>query len=484
MAPGDSAALGTPDGRSSRLPHGTVFEPDASIEWFGDDVVAGGSPWRLIRLTERGGRALRSWIAGSSLGDDPAEARLARRLVNAGMLRPVLAPRLPPAGDVDVIVPVFDDRRGLDALLASLGASVARLVTVVDDGSSDPSALQSVAAAHGARVIRREHRGGPGAARNSGLAATAAPIVAFLDADVVASHSTLTTLYAQFDDPLLAAVAPRVRGPRGGGALARFERAASPLDLGPSPGVVRPGAAVAYLPAAALMCRRTALASGFDESFLVGEDVDLVWRLVEDGWLVRYVPTIEVAHPARATMTAWLAQRVAYGRSAAALEARHGDAAAPLRADLRVVATVGLVLAGRPRAAAAVLATTAASLGRQLADAGVPVGTGAARRLALRGTAFAIPGLARSMLRSYAPLVLVAVAARPLRRTALTVAVIATATRWSRAGRPRPIAEFAALSVLDDLAYGAGVLQGAIRTRRAGALVPRLRTSARRASRT
>jgi hypothetical protein len=63
-----------------------------------------------------------------------------------------------------------------------------------------------------------------------------------------------------------------------------------------------------------------------------------------------------------------------------------------------------------------------------------------------------------------------------VRRPIATLTVAATAVRWWRAGRPTPRAAFAALSLVDDLVYGAGVLAGAARARRLGALRPRLRT--------
>ena len=46
-----------------------------------------------------------------------------------------------------------------------------------------------------------------------------------------------------------------------------------------------------------------------------GEDVDFVWRLIDDGWLVRYLSDVAVTHPARPTWAAWWRQRVNYGRS-------------------------------------------------------------------------------------------------------------------------------------------------------------------------
>ena len=54
-------------------------------------------------------------------------------------------------------------------------------VIVVDDGSAD--ATSETGRAHGAVVIRHRVNRGLAAARNSGLSAATAPVVAFLDDD-------------------------------------------------------------------------------------------------------------------------------------------------------------------------------------------------------------------------------------------------------------------------------------------------------------
>ncbi len=383
------------------------------------------------------------------------------------------------AAEVDLVVPVRDDAEGLEAVLRAASQTPELGVTVVDDGSADAASVARVAAANDAAVVRHDVPLGPAAARNAGARRGTAPLVAFVDADARPAPDWLDGLVAYFDDPCVGAVAPRVRGPAGASVRERFEAAASPLDLGDRPGVVRPGAAVPYVPAAALVVRRAALGSGFDADLRTGEDVDLVWRLVAAGWQVRYEPSVVVTHAARRTWRGWVAQRFSYGLSAAPLEARHGDAAAPLRADPRVLATLGLVLAGRPRAAAGLLGWSSASLARQLEGVTTRGGSdAAARQLAARGTALAAPGLARSAFRTYGPvLVVAALALPPVRRPVAALTVAATAVRWWRAGRPAPRAAFCALSLADDLVYGAGVLAGAARARRLGALRPRLRTS-------
>lgn len=462
------------------LAAGTRLRRDASFEWVADTLVAGGSPWRLVRLSDQGARLVGAWLAGEPVAADPMSGALARRLVDAGIVHPAHDPRSPDPGEVDVVVPVRDDPAGLDTLLRVLSRTPSLRVTVVDDGSADEGAIARIARANDATLVRHEVPLGPAAARNAGSSSTTAPLVAFLDADVVPEPDWLDELVGYFADAEVGAVAPRLRGPLGDSIRERFEVAASPLDLGDQRGVVRPGAAVPFVPSAALVVRRRALGDGFDEDLRVGEDVDFVWRLVAEGWQVRYEPSVVVTHAARPTWRGWVAQRFSYGLSAAPLEARHGDAAAPLRADPRVLGTVGLLLFGRPRAAVGLLSWSAASLSRQLEGVAVRGGSeAAARQLAARGTALAAPGLARGAFRSYGPVLLVAAAAiSPLRRPVATLAVAATAARWWRAGRPTPSLAFAGLSLADDLVYGAGVLTGAVRARRTGALRPRLRPAA------
>ncbi|HEY8081772.1 MAG TPA: mycofactocin biosynthesis glycosyltransferase MftF [Acidimicrobiales bacterium] len=472
---------GAPQGASLE---GALLRADRTLEWLSGTLVSGGSPWRLFRLSDDGARLLGAWTDGERVQGDAASCSLARRFVDAGLLHPTFAPRAPSAGDVDVVIPVRDDADRLRRVLSVLSSRRAPRVTVVDDGSVDGEAVAAVAAEHDATLIRRETPGGPGAARNTGFASTTAPFVAFIDADALPESEWLDLLLSHFDDPAVAAVAPRVRGPAGAGARERFEAAASPLDLGPHPGVVRPGAAVAFVPGAALVLRRAAVVVPFDESLGVGEDVDLVWRLCEQGWLVRYEPDVVVTHAARSTWHAWIAQRFSYGLSAAPLEARHGDAAAPLRADPRVLGTLALVLAGRPRAALGLLSWSATSLATQLDGIATRGGSdAAARQIAARGTALAAPGLARSAFRTYGPVLIAgAVVLSPLRRPVIVLTTAATAVRWWRAGRPRDPITFAAMSLADDLAYGAGVLTGSVRARRLGALRPRLRPATSTAS--
>ncbi len=241
-----------------------------------------------------------------------------------------LPPREAHSRDVEIVVPVH----GREAQLARCLASLDRCepdgrrrhpLVVVDDGSENGAAIREVALGAGGRYVRREVRGGPGAARNSGLAETSSELVAFIDSDCVAPPGWIDRLVDNFADPLVGAAAPRIvaLASPGAGLLASYEAVSSPLDLGTEPSLVRPGTRVPFVPAAALVARRSALGAGFDETLLVGEDVDLVWRIGEAGWDVRYDPAVEVAHEHRVRFGAWLQRRLDYGTSAAPLALRH-----------------------------------------------------------------------------------------------------------------------------------------------------------------
>ncbi|HEV2427568.1 MAG TPA: glycosyltransferase, partial [Acidimicrobiales bacterium] len=309
------------------LPVGTRLVAEPRIDDLAPGLVAGGAPWRLLRVSGTARDAIERWRAGAAVA--PGEERLARTLTDAGLF---FVEADPVDVDVDVVVPVRDDADRLKLVLDSLAG---HSVTVVDDGSIDADAVAVAAHDAGARLVRLDQSRGPGAARNAGAAFGSAALVWFVDADIDVgdARAALRGLAAPFADPRVGAVAARVVGPPVRGTRASFESRFSPLDLGPRDALVRPGGAVGYVPAACLLVRREALGSGFDEAMRVGEDVDLVWRLDSAGWLVRHRAGVVVEHPARSTWGAWCRQRVGYGRSAAALRARHGDVAAPLRAD-------------------------------------------------------------------------------------------------------------------------------------------------------
>ncbi|MFF9287213.1 mycofactocin biosynthesis glycosyltransferase MftF [Streptomyces griseosporeus] len=443
-------------------------------------LMTGGSPLRLMRLTDA---AVRRLGDGRFSVTDAPSAALARRLLDAGMAHPRLARAAAsaPVEDTTVVIPVRDRAGQLDRLLRALRsdpATAALPVLVVDDGSDAPAALADVAHRHGARLLVHPSNRGPAAARNTGLRHARTAYVAFCDSDVVPEPGWLAPLLAQFADPAVALVAPRVVAlpVPAPGLLDRYEEVRSPLDMGETEGPVVPVSALSYVPSAAIVVRRAAVGAGFDAALRVGEDVDLCMRLHEAGWRLRYVPSARVGHRHRTDLRAWLAQRVGYGTGAAALALRHPGQVPPLYAAPWSLAACALLLRGRPgpAAAAAVLTgVTAVRVARRMPDADRPARAGALLSLAaLRGTA---EQLLRCATRHHWPVAIAAAGVnRRARQVLLAAALVDGLLDHRRSGSSLPLPAHVVLRRLDDLAYGWGVWQGAVRHRTTAPLRPRL----------
>ncbi|MGD0393662.1 MAG: mycofactocin biosynthesis glycosyltransferase MftF [Acidimicrobiales bacterium] len=486
------------------LPEGFGLVLDRSVRTFRNGtVLVGGHPGRLVTLTAEGVAALSALLAG-----EPATAgsrRLGRRLVDAGMAHPWsttappsgpatpdrgtggatpdggIGPATPDRGTggatpdrgtgLTVVVPVHNATSSLDRCLDSLGPELA--VVVVDDASDDPDAVDRVCRRHGSRLIRRTTNGGPAAARNQALEVVGTDLVAFVDSDCRVTEGWLGRLVWMFDDPDLGAVAPRVRPDRTGGnaarrVLTRFADAHSALDMGAVPSEVGPGKAVRYVPTAALLARREALATGFDPALRVGEDVDLVWRLVDRGWHVRYEPSATVFHEEPSTWRRTLARRFRYGTSAGPLSKRHPGRLSPV--ELRPWPTAAAVasLTGRPRTAAVVVVASAALLARRVRHHGVPLPLTV--RWSAEATAWTVVGVGRAATMLAAPVVVVALL-RGSRAAAVLVLAPAVVEWWRRRPGLDPI-RWVLASIADDVVYGAGVWAGCLRWRSFGPLVP------------
>jgi mycofactocin system glycosyltransferase len=263
--------------------------------------------------------------------------------------------------------------------------------------------------------------------------------------------------------------------------VAGFEAVRGSLDLGPVAARIAPGSRVGYVPAATIVCRVAALreVGGFDEELRFGEDVDLVWRLQAAGWRCRYEPTSVVTHRARASFAGWMKQRFQYGRSAGALARRHPGALAPLRVSGWSAAVWALVALRRPAAAAALAAATAVALQRKLRD--VPPAESA--RLTGLGHLYAGEQIARATTRAWFPAAIVVALGirrwRPALVAAVLVPPVLTWVRLRRKGKghrsPRAFATFLAMHVADDVAYCAGLWDGARAARTLGPLLPDLR---------
>jgi mycofactocin system glycosyltransferase len=463
---------GLPDGFTVRIADGVKIRGRGQI-------LVGGTPTRVVRLSDKARALLHH---GQLTITDQASRVLADHLLDANLAVPVLPEKAPDTGDVTVVIPVHNRTDEVAHLLDLLTPHLP--CVVVDDASDDGPTLAHAVADLGATYVRLDHNVGPAGARNAGLTRVATDYVAFVDSDVTVHPSDLLRLRQHFADLHVALIAPRVRGcpsserPRW---FERYDAEASSLDLGNRSSLVRPGGPVSYVPSACMIARVAALGGGFDESMRVGEDVDLVWRLADRGWRIRYDADVDVKHRTPRTARSWLGRKLLYGTSAADLAKRHGQAVAPAVFTPSGALTALALLSQRRWSApvAAMLSLhTAHRLNHNLRMSGS--GPRLVVELTLRGLAATATQCSTLLLRHWWPATaaaaLVSRRARLALLTAVTVDLVSDTT--TRPGSLKPDELLARR--LDDLAYGGGVWLGAIRARCSACLLPPLTPQQRR----
>ena len=252
----------------------------------------------------------------------------------------------PPGAPVmSVVICSLNGAPGVDRCLRALehqSIAAALELIVVDDGSADATA--AVGHAHGAQVIRHPVNRGASAARNSGIRAARAPVVAFLDDDCVPDPLWAESLLDSYADGVegvggpVIATAPVgfMRGyvqrhnplrpleldlTRSSNVLYRFW-----LYLGRQWALDEDGARrdVYSFPGANMSFRRPALlaVAGLDDRFRFGaEELDLCMRLTRESPAGRrvYAPEARVTHHFRPSARDTLRRSRAYARGVAQL---------------------------------------------------------------------------------------------------------------------------------------------------------------------
>ena len=237
--------------------------------------------------------------------------------------------------DVSVVIPTRNAEDLIEECLASVCRSQPREVIVVDGESTDRT--REIAARYPVRILSDEGRGLP-AARIMGTEAARSTRVALIDADVVFPDGALESLLEEFDEcgyTALQAGQLSVSGPGyWGQALVNHHRTGRSKNWF---GLV-----------ATIFDREALLEHGFDARFLSGEDIELRWRLQQQGAQLGVSQRTVVHHRFAGddfefAKNQWLADGHGLGR----MVLKHGLRGAPL---------VGLPLAAALRGAVLSLA--------------------------------------------------------------------------------------------------------------------------------
>jgi glycosyltransferase involved in cell wall biosynthesis len=192
------------------------------------------------------------------------------------------------SAEIAVVVPARNAAATIGRTLAALAVQdlpAEAEVVVVDDASEDETVALAERAA--VRVVRHERPTGPAGARNTGVAATTAPLIAFTDADCEPATGWLRALVAALRSADLITGPIEPAGPAG-----LFDR------------TLRRDGASPLFETANLAVRRAAFerVGGFapfapaQGSGHFGEDVVFGWRAVASGARTAYEPGAVVRH--------------------------------------------------------------------------------------------------------------------------------------------------------------------------------------------
>ncbi len=197
---------------------------------------------------------------------------------------------------ISVIVPVHNAEKTIQKTLAAIknqqGTDLDIEIIAVDDGSTDgtPAILSS----HKNIVVLTQKNAGPASARNSGGKVATGDILVFTDSDTIPHPDWIKELTSPFNDEAIMVTAGTYTIANSGNRLAEaIQREIELRHAGY-------GKFVEFGGTYNLALRKCLFISigGFDESYrrASGEDNDFCYRILRQGYKIRYVPTAKVAH--------------------------------------------------------------------------------------------------------------------------------------------------------------------------------------------
>lgn len=284
--------------------------------------LAGAVVYSFTDDWHKGGQQVEDWAFGLTKRNRDLKPAFetVRRLFRAAPYFP-----LPHHPMVSVVIASYNGERTLDTCLRSLQSLnyPAYEVILVDDGSTDRSA--DIAARYPAvRYIKHELNQGLSAARNTGLAAARGQIIAYTDSDCRADEDWLHYLVGDLLNSKYAGI--------GGHNLLPPEDSWVAVAVMLSPGgpahVMLTDRLAEHIPGCNMAFYKWALEEigGFDPIFRkAGDDVDVCWRLQQQGYQIGFSPAGFVWHYRRSTAREYLKQQRGYGEAEALLVHRHPE---------------------------------------------------------------------------------------------------------------------------------------------------------------
>jgi mycofactocin system glycosyltransferase len=230
---------------------------------------------------------------------------------------------------VSVIVPVRNRPDDIAACLQSLlelNYPKDKLeIIVVDDASTDHT--PDVVCRYSVRLIRLKQNKQASYCRNLAARNARGDLLAFIDSDCLAGSDWLRELVPAFKDTHLGGLGGVVDSYFSEKSLDRYEKVNSSLTVSSWFKRSQKNDPFFYLPACNLLIRRQLFLEigGFKEELVVGEDVDLCWRIRKRGFQIEYRPEGRIYHKHRNKLFSFCRRRFDYGTSEPLLNKLHPE---------------------------------------------------------------------------------------------------------------------------------------------------------------
>ncbi|MGW6519696.1 glycosyltransferase [Streptomyces sp. NPDC054962] len=191
---------------------------------------------------------------------------------------------------VSVLVPAYNEAKCIENTVRSLMASEHPIeVLVIDDGSSDGTALIVEAMALPNVRVVRQHNAGKPAALNRGIANARYDLIVMMDGDTVFEPSTVRELVQPFGDPKVGAVAGNAKVGNRDSLIGAWQHIEYVMGFNLDRRMYDVLGCMPTIPGAVGAFRRSALerVGGMSDDTLA-EDTDITMAMHRDNWKVVY----------------------------------------------------------------------------------------------------------------------------------------------------------------------------------------------------